>query len=344
MSSSSSPHRRARGSAGKWPAPIQIPGLCRCVARIASSAVMCSVSACGEPLVSPELIQNNRVLGARVEVAADPEQAWVAPGQSATLRWFVVSPSGPPALGWAVNLCVAKPVSRGLPLCALPSFVRYTRGASSMDESRLEFSMPDEPYLGSATQVTANAAFCSSGNPILGAVDADLTDVRCPDHREYPLLASMGIFVARDGKNNLNPSLASLEAVIDATPWPTWSEPSPPALGCTDLGAAMPIIKVGTSSHQIALTLPTDQSEPLTTVSSLSATDETIQLSHYVTAGELERVFSIIDFARPAPQVSVIWNAPSKIPVDGQLVRFFFVLRDGRGGVDWTSRILCVAP
>jgi hypothetical protein len=32
------------------------------------------------------------------------------------------------------------------------------------------------------------------------------------------------------------------------------------------------------------------------------------------------------------------------VPAEGQVVRFTFVVRDMRGGVDWLGRSLCVLP
>jgi len=41
--------------------------------------------------------------------------------------------------------------------------------------------------------------------------------------------------------------------------------------------------------------------------------------------------------------VRVSWKAPVVQPASG-LVRFFFFVRDSRGGTDWLERALCVAP
>jgi hypothetical protein len=320
----------------------------RCVHRgmsaIAIGALAFCTSACGDPLVAPELVQGNRVLGARVEADADPGRASVAPTQAATLRWFVVSPDGPPMLNWAVNLCVAEPVSRGLPICAAPSFARYTSATASSDEPRIEFMMADEQSLRGAAQVTANAVFCSSGEPLLGAVDTDPTDARCPLASEEPLLATLGVVVSRDATSNENPSFQAVRVSLDQASWSEWSEPGAAASPCVSLSETVPRVKADGGAHEISLTFADNLSEPIATVSSHSASHETIQLSHFVTAGDLARAFSTVDFAKLPAQVSVTWSAPTKVPADGQLVRFFFVLRDGRGGVDWSIRALCVTP
>jgi hypothetical protein len=307
-------------------------------------SLVLSTSGCGEPLVAPELVQGNRILGARTEADVAPSLASVAPGQSATLRWFAVSPSGPAALGWAFSICIAAPVSRDLPICAAPSFAHFANPTPTVDEPRLHFSMPDEQSLHGAEQVTANGAFCTSGSPSLGSSDADPFAAHCPDPAERPLLATMGILVARDDNANLSPSLQSAQVELDAASWSSWREPSPNGPGCLDLAPMVPSVKAASHSHEITLTLAGDQSEPLAVVSSHSATRETIQLSHYVTAGELERAYSIVDFEQPPARVKLHWSAPAVVAADGQLVRFYFVVRDGRGGVDWTTRAVCVVP
>jgi hypothetical protein len=43
-------------------------------------------------------------------------------------------------------------------------------------------------------------------------------------------------------------------------------------------------------------------------------------------------------------RVELSWKAPGEVSADGQLVRFYFVARDPRGGADWAIRALCVTP
>jgi hypothetical protein len=204
--------------------------------------------------------------------------------------------------------------------------------------------MPDAATLNSATQVTANGLFCRTGNPVLQARDTDWTSSHCPDATDRPLLSTMGIFVGTSESTNLNPSFASVGVDFDDATWPTWIEPSESSSVCLDHAALTPTVTADGAAHHIALGLPKDLAEPLSPLTSHSATSETITLSHYTTAGDLERAFSAVDITLPAPQVTVTWTAPANVPADGQLVRFHFVLRDGRGGTDWTTRALCVVP
>ena len=69
---------------------------------------------------------------------------------------------------------------------------------------------------------------------------------------------------------------------------------------------------------------------------------EEIQVSWLGDGGGFERTFSFI--TSPANSVLTAWQPAPTAPDDGELVRFNFVIRDGRGGTDWVERGLCVLP
>lgn len=71
---------------------------------------------------------------------------------------------------------------------------------------------------------------------------------------------------------------------------------------------------------------------------------ESLQLSHFASAGDLSHAFPQLIASDPANRVSFRWTAPSNAPAGGRLVRFWFVARDGRGGSDFTERALWALP
>ena len=75
---------------------------------------------------------------------------------------------------------------------------------------------------------------------------------------------------------------------------------------------------------------------------------EWLQISHFTTAGELDRSITAVEAEDPreSPSVEMKWDAPelAEVPAEGRVVRFTFVVRDMRGGVDWLGRSLCVLP
>ncbi|MND08550.1 hypothetical protein D3C83_312490 [compost metagenome] len=65
-------------------------------------------------------------------------------------------------------------------------------------------------------------------------------------------------------------------------------------------------------------------------------------MSQFSTRGDLDRVLSVIAKGEPL-SVKSEWQEPDSIS-SGRVVRFWFVVRDLRGGVDWSIRTLCAVP
>ena len=75
---------------------------------------------------------------------------------------------------------------------------------------------------------------------------------------------------------------------------------------------------------------------------------ERLQISQFTTAGKLKSQFSFVESTDESATttVDVTWDAPeaAEVPAAGVAVTFTFVVRDNRGGADWTTRTLCVTP
>ena len=78
------------------------------------------------------------------------------------------------------------------------------------------------------------------------------------------------------------------------------------------------------------------------------ATRESLQISQFTTAGKLKSQFSFVEATdeNATTTVDVTWDAPeaAEVQATGEAVTFTFVVRDDRGGTDWTTRVLCVTP
>lgn len=71
---------------------------------------------------------------------------------------------------------------------------------------------------------------------------------------------------------------------------------------------------------------------------SLRDPGETLLLAHFVTSGELDRTYSVLEPNEAAPKtIEVPWSAPP----DARDVKVYFVLRDGRGGTAFATRTIC---
>jgi hypothetical protein len=75
---------------------------------------------------------------------------------------------------------------------------------------------------------------------------------------------------------------------------------------------------------------------------------ESLQISQFTTAGKLKSQFSFVEATdeNASTTVDVTWEAPeaAEVAAGGTGVTFSFVVRDDRGGTDWTTRTLCVTP
>jgi hypothetical protein len=86
------------------------------------------------------------------------------------------------------------------------------------------------------------------------------------------------------------------------------------------------------------VTLDASDRDTLPRPSKLDPSRESLQLSHFTTAGDLTRAFETIAWDSEALERSVSWTAPE----EPGLVRFWLVLRDFRGGGAFVERAACV--
>jgi hypothetical protein len=96
----------------------------------------------------------------------------------------------------------------------------------------------------------------------------------------------------------------------------------------------------GGSASTINLLVTPDSLQPYTEGDETRI--EEIQVSWLADGGGFESTFSFI--TDPARSVLTQWKPSSDAPEGGILVRFTFVIRDGRGGTDELERGLCILP
>ena len=70
---------------------------------------------------------------------------------------------------------------------------------------------------------------------------------------------------------------------------------------------------------------------------------EELQISQFTTAGELGQSFLVVEASNQDPwnDLESKWDAPETMTADGR-VHFTFVARDMRGGVNLTTRTVCL--
>lgn len=280
------------------------------------------------------LIRDTRVLGARVELLEDPQLAEPRPGDSVAVRWLTITPSERPVLRWAFLACLAGG-QQAEPCVGEP--LGLFEGEGQLPE--LTLAIPAAEQLGDADSLLLIGVICAQGTPELEAHG----EVHCagPSVKEDAVMLT--VHVARTGQQNRNPSLDGARVELDGKPLPTVSDERLPN-NCADDGS-LPQIEADGKQHTLTIQLASDPREQYQDDEGRANVREQLQLSHFSTAGELERQYTFIEPSASAarPSASQKWTAPKQkdVPAGGKLVRIVTVLRDLRGGFAASEHQLC---
>ncbi|MGC4093472.1 MAG: hypothetical protein QM756_37360 [Polyangiaceae bacterium] len=285
---------------------------------------------CGDPIKRVDLIEEPRVLAARSEVVGAPERSTPNPGETLRVTWLVAAPDGDQPTGFALAACSIPKFTRGVIECSEAPFASDVSDASGENPS-FEFSVPADLDSEAQPRLGVLGKLCPNGT---GQIDVDRASC---DGAELPV--SLDMFLAGAETTNLNPGIPSDAIALDGAEWAAASVTNG---ACSGLG--MTEVSLGAGQHQIQIALPESTREALLTHSSADAARESVRISHFVSAGELERPFSEILPSDAAVTTSLSWKPPKTAAPGGQLVRFWFVVRDLRGGADFTERALCLLP
>jgi hypothetical protein len=299
--------------------------VCRVVRRDAEVLVLLALfgaTACDDPISPLELIDKTRVLAAKVEVAGDATRAAPLAGEDVLVRWLVVAPDPNAVFAFRLSACVAKDAATDLPSCdgeplgsaenlapssAAPS-ITFTAPADASGDERLLVLGGVCPAGESLTSETGSA--CSDGAASAVSFDFSMDDGAHP---------------------NTNPAFT--DVLLDG------ASLAEDASG-TDC-ATLPLFDAG--SHRLSVELDPNSRDPLGPANPGDPTRENLLLSYFVTFGSLDHAFTGIDAGSSATGGSVIWTAPHH-GTEPTFARLYLVVRDGRGGSDFTERRVCVAP
>lgn len=291
-------------------------------------------------------VDRPRVLGVRVDIDGDPERAAARPGDALTLRWLVVGHEGdPPEWSNAMAACVARPSNLGIPTCDGAPFA-FQLPTEPTAAPSFAFEIPgDVPVEGRETEILVIGVLCAGGTPVFSMDDL-------PSCEEEEAIAERLIFafplVEADAEADANqhPSLGDETLTIDDTPWP--ASDVVPESGCA--GGDLVQIRARVEDEPSFVRLTTSPSDRemydevvLGEMPRVVETREELLVTHVATAGLFTRLQTEV-FDDPPLEVPWRHPDPEEIPDDGLTVRFWFVARDQRGGMDWVERALCVVP
>lgn len=292
--------------------------------RALVSLIALGLLGCDDPLAYPQDIDRMRVLGARVSVDGDASRAWPEPGEAVSLEWLVADPEPSPPLGWYFEACPAHATSRGTPACAGDVFSSGAAPALSPALPRFDFVLPGAP----GERVLVRGLVCRDALP-------QSLGTSCPGDREQVMF---DLAVGGPERQNANPTLADASLFLGEEPWPEATPAELAEKSCAPGDLSVP------SGEERTLRVQLDESdrEPLDDPTGLGPPREPLLVSHFATHGRLSRPLSVIEGDATGLSVSVPWRAPGDAA--GERVRFYFVVRDGRGGADWSARTLCLLP
>lgn len=271
---------------------------------------------CMESFDPASLIAGTRILGARVTVDGDTTRSSPAAGETVTVEWLVEAPGPVPPLAWAFAVCTTPqtcaPVAQGN---GLPMRFSWTAPADGSGG-------PTAQLLG---QVCEN-----------GAITWDGAKAGCSGGAKGTTV-SQDIFIARQGFANRTPDVAARPLSFDGAAW-----------NDGETCDVVPAVALGSKGHKLVLTMLAEDRETYEALDgdppAVVSKRETLQVSSLTTAGELGRSFSYVEaeVADPSSDVEIGWDAPDSVPAEGPLVRFLLVVRDGRGGLSFVERAVCV--
>jgi hypothetical protein len=312
--------------------PRSVEGWLFLISAVAALAAL--AAGCGGDLPVASHLERARVLGARVQVpagaTADSRRADALPGEAAAVEWLVASPTAPPSLAWAFGVCTAVDGNcqdaPGMPVAGtgMPVVASFT-APPAIDDTRRPLMV---------------GVVCAGGAPTLDAAGRPACDAAADSESVTRFQIPM---VATSEEANHHPNVGDDAIELEGAAWT--------AVPAGDAGApcdlALPVVQAGAEDLHLRIVTDGNDRESYVPMAGQPPALEGLQLSMFATAGELENQYAAIDATDPRPDAELAgkWTAPAAkdVPAGGLTVHFHFVVRDGRGGLDWTHRALCVA-
>jgi hypothetical protein len=308
-------------------------------------ALLLAAAGCSNDLPVASVLERTRVLGARVDVASDPGRASVSPGEAASVEWIVAGPSAPATLDWGFALCTTATTNA---TCKdAPQPIATGSGTPVV----AAFTTPDAATLGTDLLPLMIGEVCADGTLGVGQGSPGAPLGSCTGAGASGTSVSFVVPVTPDGTTpNRHPVLTNDAVQLGGADWAPAPATAAAAGDACDATTGLPVVAATPAGQdavklEIRIVSDGDDRETFTPPGQTVPQLEELQISNLTTAGKLDASYGAI-FAtdtRPDADVTVKWAPPAARDVNGsgEVVVFHFVVRDLRGGLDWTSRALC---
>jgi len=341
-------------------------------------AAAVGAAGCAGDAAPASRIVSVRVLGARIEVAGDPARTVPRPGESAHITWLTVAPGAPRPLAWSffAVTCPAGDDAAGclttraaLPLAA-PAGESDGHTPPTLDVVVPALDSPDDAGV---DRVIIGGVVCGggavadpAGPPWSRCASAASDGGAAVDETDVVLAMALQVGAAGD---NAPPTLAddpitwdgkvddASGAVTGGMAWTAGATDPFDTVADQPCATAPGAPAVAAGKGSVTIVVAADAADREATpppAGTTGAGREGLQLSVFSTRGTFDSHFAGVesDDARATTPMTLEYTPPKSgdvdfpadLPPEGRTVRFFFVLRDLRGGIDWQARTLCLLP
>lgn len=309
------------------------------VLAIACAAVS---PACGEGLEPTGRITKARIIGVRSVVQEDPvplrARTSARPGETVDVTLLVTQPGEGTQNTWAFIVCEPALTTFGVarcqdgePLALLSSMVPSDAPPS------FSFRVPE----GTEADLLYVGAVCLGGelSAAMDMSDPSAFANPCADDGVGRLVTGT-LQVQADGEpDNHAPRIERVTLRGEA-----WTDEVPVTEGCR--GTDLPTVSRSNGDIVEIEVFASDDSRER---GEENAEAEELPVAFFSTERGLSRLYHVIEDRNPHAKAnfdtSVITEADAQtIPTEGRVVRFEFVMRDDKGGVDRATRMLCLLP
>ena len=306
---------------------------------------------CGDEFTPASFIDRPRLLALRVEAQEEPSRAWPRPGEAATLRLHLGFPTDEEALSWALLACIDRGDPRGIGGCAGAPLALASESQPTLSAPRLDFLVPEASALGAGKSLLFLGILCPGAALTLESLDPALLQSGnfaslCPNPSATSTVFTYSSSIAVDAMSNQHPHFDAANISLRADLWPE----EPPGLGeSCDGSEGLPLISAASGSQRIGLSVSADSREVYRALRGAPPKEEDVlerlQFSAFTRFGKLDRQFAFLEENEPGESVEYEWKLSKDTTVsENRIVRFDFVVRDPRGGVDWIRRAFCLTP